>query len=125
MLDIVNNLEVINLKTSNEIIKCIKDVTNITEEENNFLITDSQGKIYSLSKMSYFNKEKTIWKYMERYNRYILQQNDILKDNTIFINCNNISFQDNGYVSVNIRDISLIFGESNRFFRFNKKFKDT
>ena len=33
MLDLVNNVDVIDLKTSNEIIKCIKDVTNITDEE--------------------------------------------------------------------------------------------
>ena len=33
MLDISSNNDIINLKVSNEIIKCIKDVTNITEEE--------------------------------------------------------------------------------------------
>ena len=33
MLDISNKVDVINLKISNEIISCIKDVTNITEDE--------------------------------------------------------------------------------------------
>ncbi len=33
MLDISSKNDIINLKVSNEIIKCIKDVTNITEEE--------------------------------------------------------------------------------------------
>lgn len=33
MIDISNKHDVINLKVSNEIIKCIKDVTNITDEE--------------------------------------------------------------------------------------------
>ncbi len=33
IIDISNKHDVINLKISNEIIKCIKDVTNITDEE--------------------------------------------------------------------------------------------
>ncbi len=33
MLDISNKEDVINLKISNEIISCIKDVTNITDDE--------------------------------------------------------------------------------------------
>ena len=33
MLDISSNNDIINLKVSNEIIKCITDVTNISEEE--------------------------------------------------------------------------------------------
>lgn len=33
MLDIINKKDVINLKNSNEIISCIKDVTNITDDE--------------------------------------------------------------------------------------------
>tara|TARA_Y100000389_G_scaffold97945_1_gene94584 strand:- start:460 stop:879 length:420 start_codon:yes stop_codon:yes gene_type:complete len=38
MLDISNKYDIVNLKISNEIISCIEDVTNITEDEKNNII---------------------------------------------------------------------------------------
>lgn len=83
MLDIVNNLEVINLKTSNEIIKCIKDVTNITEEEKNNIITilntkscdyDAVENLRKYIKTSYYQQIDNI-----KYDRSLL----LLADNLI------------------------------------------
>ena len=38
MLDIISNHDIIDLKVSNEIIKYIKDVTNISEDEKKILL---------------------------------------------------------------------------------------
>lgn len=83
MLDIVNNVDVIDLKTSNEIIKCIKDVTNITDEEKKNIITildtkscnyDAVENLRKYIKTSYYKQIDNV-----KYDRSLL----LLADNLV------------------------------------------
>lgn len=83
MLDLVNNVDVIDLKTSNEIIKCIKDVTNITDEEKKNIITildtkscnyDALENLRKYIKTSYYKQIDNV-----KYDRSLL----LLADNLV------------------------------------------
>lgn len=83
MLDLVNNVDVIDLKTSNEIIKCIKDVTNITDEEKKNIITildtkscnyDAVENLRKYIKTSYYKQIDNV-----KYDRSLL----LLADNLV------------------------------------------
>lgn len=83
MLDLVNNVDVIDLKTSNEIIKCIKDVTNITDDEKKNIITildtkscnyDAVENLRKYIKTSYYKQIDNI-----KYDRSLL----LLADNLV------------------------------------------
>ena len=44
-------------------------IQDITKDQNNYFITDSQDKIYLLTENSYFNNEQqTKWKFINAYN---------------------------------------------------------
>ena len=68
MLDISNKEDVINLKNSNEIISCIKDVTNITDDEKKNIT-------------EILNTQKCDYDAVENLRKYI-------KSNGIYIKCN-------------------------------------
>ena len=83
MLDLVNNVDVIDLKTSNEIIKCIKDVTNITDDEKKNIITildkkscnyDAVENLRKYIKTSYYKQIDNV-----KYDRSLL----LLADNLV------------------------------------------
>ena len=83
MLDLVNNVDVIDLKTSNEIIKCIKDVTNITDHEKKNIITildtkscnyDAVENLRKYIKTSYYKQIDNV-----KYDRSLL----LLADNLV------------------------------------------
>lgn len=83
MLDLVNNVDVIDLKTSNEIINCIKDVTNITDEEKKNIITildtkscnyDALENLRKYIKTSYYKQIDNV-----KYDRSLL----LLADNLV------------------------------------------
>ena len=83
MLDLVNNVDIIDLKTSNEIIKCIKDVTNITDDEKKNIITildikscnyDAVENLRKYIKTSYYKQIDNV-----KYDRSLL----LLADNLV------------------------------------------
>ena len=83
MLDLVNNVDIIDLKTSNEIIKCIKDVTNITDAEKKNIITildtkscnyDAVENLRKYIKTSYYKQIDNV-----KYDRSLL----LLADNLV------------------------------------------
>ena len=83
MLDLVNNVDVIDLKTSNQIIKCIKNVTNITDDEKKNIITildtkscnyDAVENLRKYIKTSYYKQIDNV-----KYDRSLL----LLADNLV------------------------------------------
>ena len=83
MLDLVNNVDIIDLKTSNEIIKCIKDVTNITDDEKKNITTildtkscdyDAVENLRKYIKTSYYKQIDNV-----KYDRSLL----LLADNLV------------------------------------------
>lgn len=83
IIDISNKHDVINLKISNEIIKCIKDVTNITDEEKKNITDiintnkcdyDAINNLRKYIKTSYYQQINN-----KRYDRSLL----LLADNLV------------------------------------------
>lgn len=82
MLDIISDVDVIDLKISNEIIKCIKDVTNITDDEKKNIITILDTKTCD------YNAIENLRKYIKT--SYYKQINNVKYDRSLLLLADNL-----------------------------------
>lgn len=94
MLDIISNHDIIDLKVSNEIIKCIKDVTNISEDEKKNIISILDSKSCS------YDAVENLRKYIKT--SYYKQIDNIKYDRSLLLLADNlVKGQGDGRISDN------------------------
>lgn len=94
MLDIISNHDIIDLKVSNEIIKYIKDVTNISEDEKKNIISILDSKSCS------YDAVENLRKYIKT--SYYKQIDNIKYDRSLLLLADNlVKGQGDGRISDN------------------------